>query len=88
MPGLRPNSTLRSASQSWLDRRLVIREVTTGLDDLAQLHVQTFYGVRGVHDPSNLRREHVERYDVLPCPLPRLHDGRVFLAPRAVSEVL
>ena len=45
--------------------------MTTHLDELAQLHVQTFNGIRCVHNPPNLRRKHEERYDVLPRALPR-----------------
>lgn len=51
---------------------LVIREVTTGLDDFAQLHVQTLDGVFRISDPSDLRRKLVDRYDMFPCALPPL----------------
>lgn len=44
--------------------------------------------IRRVHNPSNLGWKHKERRDVLPGPLPALHNHRVPCAPGAVSERL
>ena len=63
-----------------------MREVAAGLDELA--HRRLVHFIRGVYDQPHLWWEHVEHYDVFPSTLPRLHDGPVFLAPGAVSEVL
>lgn len=71
-----------------LGGRLVAGEVPAGLDDLAQLHVQTLDGVGGVDHPAHLRREGEERDHVLPGPPPGLGDGGVLRAPGPGREVL
>jgi hypothetical protein len=50
-------STLRSASQSSLIAASSFGNETAGLDDLAQLHVQTFNDIRGVDNPPDLGRK-------------------------------
>jgi len=46
--------------------RLIRREMSARLDDLAQLRVHALDRVRGVDDAANLRRERKERDDVSP----------------------
>lgn len=65
---------------------LVGREVTTGLDDLAQLRVDIFNRVRRVDDLAHTRRKRKERNHTIPGVAPRATDGREFLAPRTIRK--
>lgn len=67
---------------------LVGGEVTTRLDDLAQLHVQALNGVGRVAHASDVGWEDVERHHVLPRRSPGPRDRGVFPAPWAEREGL
>src|SRR5690606_32244156 len=59
-----------------LGSRVIAGEVPPGLDDLAQLAVQTLDGIGGVDQPAHRWREGKERDDPVPGPAPSGHHRR------------
>ncbi len=72
LPIMRDTSPIRGdvaqRQPEQLDGRLVIREVATGLDDLAQLHVQALDGVCNRHDIAGASRSRAEWFERMVCP--------------------
>ena len=66
--------------------RVVVGEMATVLDDLAQLIVQRFAGIGGVEDLADLRREFQKRNAPLPGVPPHPHRGLMLLAQRRALE--
>lgn len=61
------------------------REVTSVLDDLAQLTIHSLNGIGGVYDSADLGREREERDDPLPIATPGLGDHWVTAGPAVVE---
>ena len=57
---------------SELGGRFIVGEMAAILDDFAQLHMQTFYGIGGVNHLPDFRCKGVERNDMLPGAFPGL----------------
>lgn len=68
--------------------RIIIGEVTSGLDDLAQLTVQAFNGVGGVDQLAYGRWESEERDHPIPGAAPGGHDVGKALTPRACFKLV
>ena len=66
----------------------VAREVASGLDDLAQLHIDALNGVRGVDGIAYRWRKRKEQDHAIPCAARGHADHREFLAPEPIGECI
>ena len=67
---------------------LIAREVSSGLDDLAQPRIDALDRIGGVDHATYRRGKGKERNDPIPCSTPQRRDGRVPFAPGSALEFL